>query len=209
MIRLFHVKHNAVPVADSTLRARIEPLVDLVERWNDTVRLVSRKDIPELWRRHVEDSLQLLPFVPPKAKRAIDLGSGAGFPGLILSVATGLHVDLVEADQRKAAFLREAVHRLRANATVQAERIEVVTLAPAELVTARALAALPQLCGYAAPLLAAGGLCLFMKGAGVEAEIEAAKADWHMMLQSIPSRTDPSGRLLAITGLRSKKERGA
>jgi 16S rRNA (guanine527-N7)-methyltransferase len=203
------VKHNSLPKADSILRARIEPFVDLVERWNDTVRLVSRKDIPELWRRHVEDSLQLLPYVPPEAKRAIDLGSGAGFPGLILSVALDLHVDLVEADHRKAAFLREAIHRLEADATVHAERIENLTIPPAEVVTARALAALPQLCGYAAPLLAAGGLCLFLKGAGVEAEIEAAKTAWHMTVQSFPSRTDPSGRILAITDLRSKKERAA
>jgi 16S rRNA (guanine527-N7)-methyltransferase len=191
------------------LRARIEPLVDLVERWNDTVRLVSRKDIPELWRRHVEDSLQLIPFVPPDAKRSIDLGSGAGFPGLILSLALGLHVDLVEADQRKAAFLREAIHRLGAKAIVHAERIESLTIPPAELITARALAALPQLCGYAAPILAAGGLCLFLKGEGVEAEIEVARASWHMTVQSFPSRTDPSGRLLAITDLRPKKERAA
>ncbi|WP_254065723.1 16S rRNA (guanine(527)-N(7))-methyltransferase RsmG [Acidisoma sp. L85] len=203
------MKHNSVPMADSSLRARIEPLVDLVERWNDTIRLVSRRDIPELWRRHVEDSLQLLPFVPPEVRRAIDLGSGAGFPGLIVSVALGLHVDLVEADQRKAAFLREAIHRLGADATVHAERIEGLAIPPAELVTARALSALPQLCGYAAPLLAAGGLCLFLKGAGVEAEIQAAEAAWHMTVQSFPSRTDPSGRILAITDLRSKKERGA
>jgi 16S rRNA (guanine527-N7)-methyltransferase len=196
-------------MADSILRARIVPLVDLVERWNDTVRLVSRRDIPELWRRHVEDSLQLLPFMPPGARRAIDLGSGAGFPGLILAVALGLHIDLVEADQRKAAFLREAVHRLGANATVHAQRIEALTIPPAEVVTARALAALPQLCGYAAPLLAAGGLCLFLKGAGTEAEIEAAKTSWHMTVQSFPSRTDPSGRILAITDLRSKKEPAA
>lgn len=128
--------------------------VDLLRKWNGTVNLVSAADLPHLWPRHIEDSLQLGTIAGPLPSRAIDMGSGAGFPGLILSIALGIEVDLIEQDQRKAAFLREAVMLTGAPAHVHATKIERATLSPAPLVMSRALAPLPVLLRLAKPLLA-------------------------------------------------------
>src|ERR1700722_5537891 len=161
----------------------------LLLRWNRTVNLIARKDEQRLWERHIADSLQLATLMQPGPGRAIDLGSGAGFPGLVLAIATGVPFDLVEADQRKAAFLREAARQTGAPVRVHPVRIEAAAIAPAPLVTARALAPLPKLLALAAPLLAPGGTCLFPKGANVQAELTEAAPQWHMRVQTIPSRT--------------------
>ena len=135
----------------------------------------------------------------PLPARAIDLGSGAGFPGLILALATGTPFDLIEADQRKAAFLREAARVTGAPVRVHATRIESAGLAPAPLVTARAVAPLSKLLALAAPLLAPGGQCLFLKGASVQSELTHAAAQWHMHVERIPSRTAPDACILRIS----------
>lgn len=134
-------------------------------------------------------------------RRAIDLGSGAGFPGLVLAIAYGIQVDLIEQDQRKAAFLREAVRVTGAPATVHAVRIEEAELPAASLVTARALAPLGKLLEFAEGLLTPDGACLFLKGRGVEEELAEAQQDWRMQVQRYPSETDPAGVILRITGL--------
>ncbi len=152
--------------------------------------------------RHIADLLQLVPLMPPGTDRGIDLGSGAGFPGLMLAAATGIPFDLIEADHRKAAFLREAARLLGAPARVHAVRIEEARLPPSPVVTARALAPLPDLLRLAAPLLAAGGTCLFLKGAGVETELTAAGRQWHMKVERIPSCTAPGAVILRITELK-------
>src|SRR5262249_6137193 len=129
------------------------------------------------------------------------LGSGAGFPGLIMAIVTGVPFDLVEADQRKAAFLREAARVTRAPVRVHAARAETLALEPVDLVTARALAPLPRLLGLAAPFVTSGGECLFLKGAGVEAELTAAAAQWHMQVERVPSRTARNACILRIRDL--------
>jgi 16S rRNA (guanine527-N7)-methyltransferase len=171
----------------------------LLLRWNARINLVSRADIEHVWRRHIEDSLQLVTLIPPGTASAIDLGSGAGFPGLILAIATDIPFTLIEADQRKAAFLREAARLTQAPATVLARRIEGLSAAAAPLVTARALAPLTNLLGLAAPLLAEGGVCLFPKGETAEIEIEAAAAAWTMRIERHISRTDRNGVILRIS----------
>ncbi len=173
----------------------------LLRRWNRTVNLVSAKDEPLLWDRHIGDSLQLIPLMVPRPSRAIDLGSGAGFPGLILAIATGVPFDLIEADKRKAAFLREAARITEAPVEVHAARIEATRIAPAPLITARALAPLPRLLSLAAPLLAPGGSCLFLKGANAQAELTHAATQWHMQVQRVPSRTTPGACILRISHL--------
>jgi 16S rRNA (guanine527-N7)-methyltransferase len=170
----------------------------LLLRWNRTVNLISRADEQHLWKRHIDDSLQLLPLMEPLPSRAIDLGSGAGFPGLVLALASGVHFDLIEADQRKCAFLREAARITGAPVKIHAVRIETASLAPALLISARALAPLPKLLEMAAPLLAAGGRCLFMKGANVPTELTHAGAEWQMQVERISSRTDPEACVLRI-----------
>ena len=170
----------------------------MVARWNPTVNLVAPGDMPALRPRHIEDSLQLVPLMPA-ADRAIDLGSGGGFPGLVLAIATGMHFDLIEADRRKAAFLREAARATAAPVDVHAARIEAAVIKPATIVTARALAALPRLLELAKPHLADRGVCLFMKGAGFEPELTEARRDWHMQVECIVSRTNPAARILRIS----------
>ncbi len=133
--------------------------------------------------------------------RVIDLGSGAGFPAIPLALATGAHFDLVEADHRKAAFLREAVRVTGAPASVHAARAEIVSLERAELVTARALAPLPRLLPLVARLLALDGVGIFPKGRGADRELTAASKQWHMRVERFPSRTDPSGVILRISQL--------
>ena len=178
---------------------RLRGFATLLLRWNRTINLISRADENQLWARHIADALQLAPLIPVGVERAIDLGSGAGFPGLVLSIVHGAHVDLVESDQRKAAFLREAAREARAPVTVHACRIEVASLPRAPLVTARALAPLRPLLDLAAPFLAEGGSFLFPKGREAEVELTEAAAAWNMRVDRFPSKIDRGGLILRIS----------
>ncbi len=180
---------------------RLRRFADLLLRWNATLNLIAAKDAGVIWDRHVQDSLQLVPLLPQGVTRAIDLGTGGGFPGLVLAIATGIPFDLVESDRRKASFLRTAILETAAPATVYDCRIEDAAIAPAPLVTARALAPLPRLLPLAARLLAQDGTCLLLKGAKVDDEIAAARRDWSMTVDKIPSRTRADGTILRVTGI--------
>jgi 16S rRNA (guanine527-N7)-methyltransferase len=195
-VTALHVKHSS---ASNDLEARLDLFTQLLLRWNATVNLVSARDVAFLRQRHIDDSLQLAPLIPPETERATDLGSGGGFPGLILAIATGVTFDLVESDHRKAAFLREAARVTQASVAVHATRIEDAKLEPAPVVTARALARLPLLLEMAVPKLAPGGVCLFLKGATADAELTEAARDWHMQVEKRPSQTDPSAQILRIS----------
>lgn len=184
----------------SSISNDFQPFINLLRHWNLKLNLVARGDEEALGQRHIEDSLQLAPLIPARVERGIDLGSGAGFPGLILAKATGTFFDLIEADHRKAAFLREAVRLLDAPAQVHVVRIEEAEVEPASLVVARALAPLRRLLPLTAPLLAPGGTCLFPKGAQFETELTEVAGRWQMNVDRIPSRTPP-GVILRITEL--------
>jgi 16S rRNA (guanine527-N7)-methyltransferase len=188
------------------LTATLRRFADLLLRWNTTLNLISGKDAGVVWERHIADSLQLVPLMPAGIERAIDLGSGGGFPGLILAIATGVRFDLVESDVRKASFLRTAALETGAPVTVHACRIEAAPLAPAALITARALAPLPRLLPLAARFLTADGICLLLKGARVDDELAAAERDWSMTVTRVASQTNPDGVVLRLTGLRSKEQ---
>ena len=198
---MFHVKHSVLldraRVSRETLD-RLREFADLLLRWNRTVNLVSRNDEPFLWERHIADSIQLSPFVVGAAHR-IDIGSGGGFPGLVLALVTSMPFTLIEADQRKAAFLREAARLTGAPVVIQAKRIEETELALAGLITARALAPLPQLLTWAAPRLAPRGICLFMKGQTAGRELTAAHLQWQMQVERFPSRTAAGASILRIS----------
>lgn len=194
------MKHRSIP--NSASCEALVRFAELLLRWNRTVNLIARGDESDLWQRHIEDALQLVPLIPASADRGIDLGSGAGFPGLILALATGIPFDLIEADQRKAAFLREAARVTGAPVRVHAARIEAVALPPAPVLTARALAPLPRLLHLAAPKLTPGGVALFPKGTDSDAELTAARREWHMRIDRVPSRTAPGAVILKISELR-------
>ena len=180
---------------------RLRVFADLLGRWNRTINLVGAREMDELWDRHIEDSLCLVPLLPATAD-ITDLGSGAGFPGLVLAIATGRRTTLVEADQRKAAFLREAARATGADVRVMADRIEQCGLRGAALITARALAPLPRLLELAAPLLAPDGICLFPKGRHVDLELTAARQEWQMAVHSHSARQSQGGVVLEVKHLR-------
>jgi 16S rRNA (guanine527-N7)-methyltransferase len=138
----------------------------------------------------------------------VDLGSGAGFPGLVLAIMTDWHVHLIDSDQRKCAFLRQVALDCGVldRVTIHAKRIEQVTGMAADVVTARACAPLVDLLGLAAPFVGEGGQCLFLKGAQVEEELTAAERRWTMRLGRRASLSDPAGSLLVITGLKRKSQ---
>lgn len=187
------------PALTTDQRDRLTIYAELVARWSPRINLVAPGDLPRLWERHIADAMQLVPLIPPAARSIADLGSGAGLPGLVLAILTGLPTHLVERDRRKAAFLREAARATAAPATIHAA--DAATLPPlnVDLVTARALAPLPDLLPLVARHLAPGGAALLPKGATAEAELTAAAPLWTMRVERFPSRTDPTATILRLT----------
>lgn len=181
---------------------KLRLFAELVQKWSPKINLVSKSDLSQIWERHIEDSLRLLAYLPPTATRAIDLGSGAGFPGLVLCIASGLPFDLIESDTRKAAFLMEAARQTGAPAKIHNCRIEAASLQPASLITARALAPLEKLLALASPLLTEDGFCLFPKGRGVEAELTAASALWHINAKCLSSPAWGESCILKVSQIR-------
>ncbi|MFE8872643.1 16S rRNA (guanine(527)-N(7))-methyltransferase RsmG [Acetobacter persici] len=179
---------------------RLETFVALLEKWNPRINLVSSRDIASVWDRHVLDSLQLAPLVAGQA-RFIDMGSGGGFPGVIVSIATGVPGTLIESDQRKAAFLREAARATQAPLTVLAERIEQAEVLPAPVVTARALASLSRLLDWTVPLLEKDGKAFFLKGQQADEELTEARRSWHMDVRIHRSITSHDGVILEVSNL--------
>lgn len=186
----------------STAEERLRRYAGLVEKWSGRINLVSKGDLAQLWERHVQDSLSLVAHIPDGVSHAIDLGSGAGFPGLVLAIATGISFTLIESDTRKAAFLLEAARATGAPVKVINARIEAAHPEPAALITARALAPLDKLLGLALPHLADGGVCLFPKGRTAEVELTEAKPFWHMEVERFLSPLDAQSCILKVSQIR-------
>jgi 16S rRNA (guanine527-N7)-methyltransferase len=186
-----------IPVSRETL-ARLEAYAELLTRWSVRINLIGRDTIADLWRRHILDSAQLRRLVPARARSMIDLGSGAGLPGLVLAVLGVPGVELVEADSRKSAFLREAVRITEADAMIRPCRIEAVPRHPVDVVTARACAPLDRLLGLAEAFLAPDSVCLFLKGERIEEELTVARKNWTMAMSISQSRSDPRGAILRL-----------
>jgi 16S rRNA (guanine527-N7)-methyltransferase len=194
------------PVSRETL-ARLDRFVELLLKWQALTHLIASSTVPTLWTRHVADSLQLLDLAPD-AKIWVDLGTGGGFPGLVLACALdgakGRRVHLVESNTKKAAFLREAVAATESPAVVHAVRMEkfVESFAgKADIVTARAVSPLSLLLGQCLSLLERGSLGMFPKGQDVEAELTEASKCWKMTADLVPSRTDPKARIVMVRAL--------
>ncbi len=196
---------SALDVSRETLgRDAVERLsiyADALRTWQARINLVSNNSLADLWRRHFLDSAQLARWVRADA-RVLDMGSGAGFPGLVVSIVTGAAVVLAESDARKCAFLREVCRLTSSPAEIFEGRLEdlggELTF---DLVTARALAPLPKLLEYAEPRLKADGSCLFLKGARHEAELTDANEFWKMDLERHQSLSDCQGAVLQIRNL--------
>lgn len=183
------------------IKTRLDAFAALLLKWNSSLNLIAPGDATVVRDRHIADSLQLVPLMPIGVTRGIDLGTGGGFPGLVLAIATGVRFDLIESDRRKASFLRTAILETGAPAAVHCCRIEAADVPPAALVTARALAPLPRLLPMAARLLTPDGVCLLLKGAKVDDELAAVEQDWSMAVTRIPSKTGADGVVLRLERL--------
>ena len=189
---------------------RLAHFVALLCERQKQMNLVASSTIPQVWTRHVADSLQLLALAP-EARRWVDLGSGAGFPGVVIACALadapGAHVDLVESIGKKAAFLTEAVAATTAPATVHHARIEAVApnlAGHVDIVTARALAPLSSLLTMINPFMEKGAKALLQKGQDVDAELTEAAKYWNIDYDAVPSQTDPRGRILVVRRLKRR-----
>ena len=186
--------------------ARLRQYEALLGKWQKAINLVGPATLADSWNRHFVDSAQMAPLLPPEAKTLYDLGSGAGFPGLVLAILRPeLEVTLIESDHKKAAFLSTVSHETKTPVKVLTTRIEQAaeSLPAPDVVSARALASLGDLLTYIKPwaLQRPGLLCLFPKGAQADAEIEAAQGFARFSAERIPSRTDPAAQILRLTNI--------
>ena len=189
--------------ATATQMADLERYRALLDTWNQRINLVGPSALKTFWLRHAFDGAQLLPLAP-EAKVWADIGAGAGLPGLILAILLkdrGGQVHLIESLAKRCRFLQEAVETLGVPATVHNARAEDLKLTGIDVVTARACAPLSRLFGYARPILRKDVRGLFLKGQGVEAELAEAQGSWRFDASLIPSRSDPSGRIVSVERL--------
>ncbi len=182
--------------------ARLKAYADILVDWNARHNLVAKSTLPDLWSRHFWDSAQLAPLIPSSARSLADLGSGAGFPGLVLAaLRPELSVTLHEATTKKCAFLQLAAERMGIPVAVQNARLEDLSPGRFDVVTARALAPLPQLLGYAQKFVGPNSVCLFLKGQNVGVELTEAHKYWNIKASQVPSQTDLSAAIVVVREL--------
>lgn len=186
---------------------RLRQFSRLVEKWNTSINVVAKSTIGDLWNRHIVDSAQIFACVTADQKLWLDIGSGGGFPGIVVSILAAdmlpqLKVALVESDRRKSVFLMECVRQIGLTATVHAVRVEDLPSQSACVVSARALAPLADLCGLATRHMREDSLCAFLKGVNADSEIIEARKHWQFDLDLRPSVTDSRASVLFLKGLR-------
>jgi len=187
---------STLDVSRETLQ-RLQAYEALLRRWQETINLVGSRTLEDVWRRHFLDSGQLCRLTQG-AKTIVDIGSGGGFPGLVVAIMSGAQVTMVEADNRKAAFLREASRMTAANTEVIAGRAEAVPATPADAVTGRAVAPLAKLLSLSEPWIRPGGRCYFLKGSTVVDELTDARLIWDISCDLVPSLSVPTGAILCV-----------
>ncbi|MBP6011516.1 MAG: 16S rRNA (guanine(527)-N(7))-methyltransferase RsmG [Alphaproteobacteria bacterium] len=201
--------------------SRCSKYVDLLLEWNERLNLVAPSTLTDVWRRHMWDSAQLLPLIPPHARTIVDLGSGAGFPGMVLAICLShppprageddrakrdpergsLTVHLIDSTQKKCRFLEAVAEATGAPVKVHWARAEDLKGIKADVVTARAVAPLARLFPLAHPFFGPATIGLFLKGRSLNDELTLAAKSWRLDATPIPSRSDPSGFVLRVTGL--------
>ena len=190
---------EAIDVSRETL-ARLKAYAGLLVDWNARHNLVSQASLEDVWRRHFLDSAQLARLVPDSARTLVDLGSGAGFPGLVLAelLRGRVAVTLVEATAKKCRFLEAVSGRLELPVVIHNSRAEDLPREIFDVVTARACAPLPLLLRYAQHFAGPATTCLFLKGQNVAAELTEARKSWRMKVRQHPSLSDASGVILQV-----------
>ncbi len=191
---------EACPVSRET-EGRLKRYEEMLVERNQTLSLVSGSTIDILWTRHFLDSAQLLALIPQPERPVIDLGTGAGFPGLVLAIMGLPDVHLVENNMQKVAFLRDVVAALELQVTIHAMKAESVRPFPVGVVTSRALTQLDQLIAMSRRFLGAGSVCVFPKGRKAADELQAAEGRWRMKVERFPSRTDAESTIFRLSDI--------
>jgi 16S rRNA (guanine527-N7)-methyltransferase len=174
---------------------------ELLIKWQSAINLVSSGTIDDMWRRHFLDSAQIFSLLPPETKNILDIGSGAGFPGLVLALMGAKNVTLVESDTRKCMFLKEVLRETNSIANIENRRIEGFTESNFDVVTARALAPLDKLLVYVQPYFRLGTVGFFPKGRQFGSELASAKKHWQLKYSLVPSVTDAAGVIIVVEEL--------
>lgn len=202
------ILRSAFPLVSHETWQRLEVFADLVRKWQKSINLISPATLPHLWTRHIADSLQLA-FLVDSPAVWVDIGSGGGFPGLVVAAAlqekTDCHVHLVESDTRKGVFMREAARLMNVKASVHTERAEKFFTQcdkTVDVVSARALAPLAKLLELAQPALEKQATGLFPKGKDAEQELTEAQKYWNMAFHLTPSMTDPEAHIVVVKDLK-------
>ena len=178
--------------------SQFEAYLALLKKWQRRINLVANSTMVDVWQRHILDSAQLIKFYPPNTKKILDVGSGAGFPGLVLAIMGNVEVDLVESDQRKAIFLSTVIRSLGLSAKVHNQRIESLPNLCPDVVTARAVAPVSRLIKLIENQISADTVCLFLKGASVEDELTDLQSYSTMLSVNHPSLSGPDGVVLEL-----------
>jgi 16S rRNA (guanine527-N7)-methyltransferase len=189
---------------------RLKAYVGMLEDWNARHNLVSASSLADVWQRHVWDSAQLVRYIPGTARTLADLGSGAGFPGMVLAVLLRdrVQVTLFEATTKKCRFLEAVSDRLGLNAKIRNERMEAIVPEAFDVITARACAPLERLLAYAQNFAGPKSVCLFLKGQNLAVELTQARKSWKIKALAHQSLSDPSGAVLEIQEFRHAADRG-
>ena len=193
--KTFSVSHETM--------AKLDRYGEMLTEWNAKFNLIAESTLPIIWQRHFLDSAQLIKYFPNNVQTVTDLGSGAGFPGIILSIIGSFKVSLIESIGKKANFLRAVIGELDLNADVHSVRIESMHGVKFDIVTARALKPLPLLLKLAMPLIKKDSVAVFLKGQKLDAELTESSKYWKFDHEIFQSLSDPSGRVLKISNLRS------
>ncbi|MDR9392805.1 16S rRNA (guanine(527)-N(7))-methyltransferase RsmG [Roseovarius sp. SYSU LYC5161] len=185
---------------------RLSVFSQLLRKWNARINLVSQRSMSDLWNRHFVDSLQIFDLAPKNARHWVDIGSGGGFPGLVVAILAAelspdLRITLVESDVRKCAFLRAAAREAGVSVDILNERIEAIPRQKADILSARALSDLAKLLAFTENHLAPTGTGLFPKGRTWKNELENARSTWKFAYQVATSRTDENSVILSVQGV--------
>lgn len=186
---------------------RLKTYESLLNKWNPRINLVAKSTLQDAWTRHFEDSAQVFSAIATQPNHWCDLGSGGGFPGLVVAILAQEHwpdcnFQMVESDARKCTFLRTVIRETGVNARVDTARIEQLPSANADIVSARALASIDQLLHYSTRHMQPNGRAVFLKGERHQTEIEEARKNWHFKMEEVPSQTGDGAVILLIGDIR-------
>lgn len=182
----------------------IQKYCDLLLKWNRSINLIGRTTEKDVLERHIQDCLQLLDYIPDKDISIADLGTGAGLPGVLLSIGGCKNLDLIESDQKKCVFLKEVKRQLGLDYHIITQRIENIADKRYDLIVSRALASLDKLFNYAEPIMRENGYLLLLKGENFLTEIEEAKRSWIFSYNTIPSKTGCGGVILEVQNIKRR-----